>query len=189
MPRPRFGFADRPFDPGRRRLIRASVPALLLLHGVDLLRRPARAAPEHVPWLWFEAEDVVIVRRLAPVILAGALPPGVAQARAIDEVVRGFDFATAHFSPAVRGEIRQLFSLLRNPVTRALLAGIWGGWAGADEAELRAFLDRWRHSRFDLLRSAYGALHDLIAGAWYGNPSSWPRIGYAGPPRLQGAAR
>jgi hypothetical protein len=39
-------------------------------------------------------------------------------------------------------------------------------------------------SGFMLLRSAYDALHQLVFAAWYGNPRSWPAIGYAGPPVL-----
>jgi hypothetical protein len=57
-------------------------------------------------------------------------------------------------------------------------------WNEAPEAEVRAFLDRFRTSTFDLLRSAYGALHQLTFAAWYGNPQSWSAIGYAGPPEL-----
>jgi hypothetical protein len=178
-----------PFDPRRRVLLRAGVPALLLLYGIDLLQRPARAATAGSTWLWMQAEDAVLVQRVVPVLLAGALPAGAARERAIEDVVRGVDFAIAYFSPAVRGEIRQLFSLLRNPISRALLAGVWGGWAEASDTEVRAFLDRWRQSRFDLLRSAYVALHDLVAGAWYGNAASWRRIGYPGPPALKGVDR
>lgn len=36
--------------------------------------------------------------------------------------------------------------------------------------------------RFDLLKSGYAALHDLILGTWYAQPESWAAIGYPGPP-------
>ena len=39
----------------------------------------------------------------------------------------------------------------------------------------------WRLHRFALLRTAYGALHDLSLGAWYAQPASWNAIGYPGP--------
>jgi len=35
--------------------------------------------------------------------------------------------------------------------------------------------------RFALLRIAYHALHDLVLGAWYAQPSNWVAIGYPGP--------
>ena len=41
-----------------------------------------------------------------------------------------------------------------------------------------SFLRRWQHSRLDLLKSGYQALHDLVLGAWYADPQSWAAIGY-----------
>ena len=55
-------------------------------------------------------------------------------------------------------------------------------WSDAGAAEVAAFLERWRAVGFTLLRSAYDALHQIIFAAWYGNPRSWPAIGYPGPP-------
>ena len=40
------------------------------------------------------------------------------------------------------------------------------------------------YSEDELLRSAYAALHDLVLGAWYGNPDNWPGIGYPGPAEI-----
>ena len=54
-------------------------------------------------------------------------------------------------------------------------------WADATPAQVAAFLQDWRVSRVGLLRSAYGAMHDLVLGAWYADPSSWAAIGYPGP--------
>ena len=62
-----------------------------------------------------------------------------------------------------------------------MLTGIAGGWANATPANVHAFLHDWRDSSFALLRSAYGALHDLVLGAWYADPASWDAIGYPGP--------
>src|SRR5947208_2488631 len=58
-------------------------------------------------------------------------------------------------------------------------------WPEASFASVTAFLTRWRDSRFALLQSAYGALHQLVMAAWYGSPNAWPAIGYAGPPLLE----
>jgi hypothetical protein len=85
----------------------------------------------------------------------------------------------------VRKEIEQLFALLSFAPTRAVVAGVWSPWPDAAPASIGAFLDRWRDSRFALLRSAYGALHQLVFAAWYGNLSAWPAIGYPGPPSLE----
>jgi hypothetical protein len=66
-----------------------------------------------------------------------------------------------------------------------LIAGVWSPWDEASPASIGTFLDRWRDSRLALLRSAYGALHQLLFAAWYGNSNAWPAIGYAGPPSLE----
>jgi hypothetical protein len=57
-------------------------------------------------------------------------------------------------------------------------------WADAPADESAGFLRAWRFSRFALLESAYGALHDLICAAWYGNGDAWPGIDYPGPPEV-----
>ncbi len=63
----------------------------------------------------------------------------------------------------------------------ASLTGVSGGWENADPQQVGAFLQDWRLHRFALLRTAYGALHDLTLGAWYAEPASWNAIGYPGP--------
>ena len=70
-------------------------------------------------------------------------------------------------------------------VNNAEVARVSEPWNQASEAEVRACLDRFRGSSLTLLRSAYGALHQLTFAAWYGNPDSWAQIGYPGPPDLQ----
>ena len=55
----------------------------------------------------------------------------------------------------------------------------------SDPPQLRDGPTRWRDSRFELLRSAYAALHQLVFAAWYANPRAWFATGYAGPPSLE----
>jgi hypothetical protein len=71
---------------------------------------------------------------------------------------------------------------MTGPLTRGPLTGVWREWSAAGTGEVAAFLLDWSQSRLALKRSAYGAFHDLSIGTWYGNPKSWTRIGYAGPP-------
>jgi hypothetical protein len=123
-----------------------------------------------------------IVAAIVPMLLEGALP-GSVEARA--EVVAGIDRAVAGLPPASRKEFEQLFALLSFPPTRCLIAGVWSPWSSASRESVAAFLDSWRASRFALLRSGYGALHQLVLAAWYGNTRAWPAIGYGGPPSLE----
>ena len=148
----------------------------------------ARDSPRDVDaqrFEWLDAPAREIVAAIVPVMLAGALPtlgPDVLSAR--DEVVAGVDRAIAGLPPAVRKEIGELFALLDFAPTRSLIAGIWSRWERAPAADIAAFLDTWRDSRFALLRSGYAALHQLVDAAWYGNPRAWQAIGYSGPPSL-----
>jgi hypothetical protein len=43
------------------------------------------------------------------------------------------------------------------------------------------FLQSWRKHRLAMPQTAYLALHDLVLGSWYADPSSWAAIGYPGP--------
>ena len=132
-----------------------------------------------------DARARAIVNAIVPVLLEGALPatPEAGAARA--EVIANVDLAIAGLPPEARTQIDQLFALLAFAPSRCLIAGVWSPWPEASFASVTAFLTRWRDSRFALLQSAYGALHQLVMAAWYGSPNAWPAIGYAGPPLLE----
>jgi hypothetical protein len=132
-----------------------------------------------------DADAQAILIAMVPVLLAGALPDAAdARRQAVAGTVRGIDTAIAGLAPSAQDELRQLFALLALPPARLAIARVSEPWNRASEAEVRACLDRFRGSSLTLLRSAYGALHQLTFAAWYGNPASWPRIGYPGPPEL-----
>jgi len=135
-----------------------------------------------------DASSRAVVAAIVPVMLEGALPRGEASPAAREQVVAGVDLAIAGLPPAVRSEIDELFSLLAFAPTRCLIVGVWSPWPEGSHDAIAGFLDRWRDSRFALLRSAYDALHRLILAAWYGNPESWMQIGYPGPPSLETAS-
>jgi hypothetical protein len=121
-----------------------------------------------------------------PVFLDGALPVGGEAADARAQTLAAVEEAIAGLPPASRAELAGLFSLLSFAPTRWIATGIWSAWPHAPTGAIAAFLDRWRSSRFALLRSAYGALHQLVFAAWYAQPRAWPAIGYGGPPSLLG---
>ena len=131
-----------------------------------------------------DAKGHTVVAALAPVLLRGALPEPPRQDAAIEAVVAGVDQAIMGLSAAARKEVMQLFALLAFAPTRTLVAGVSEPWSSATRGEIEAFLERWRFSRFQLLQTGYAALHDLVLGAWYGNPASWAAIDYPGPPEI-----
>ncbi|HRE15769.1 MAG TPA: hypothetical protein PLW86_01710, partial [Rhodocyclaceae bacterium] len=127
-----------------------------------------------------------VLMAITNTMLQGALPPDAgARQQAIARTVGNINATIAGLPLATQAELDQLFGLLTNSLGRMTLAGIWSSWESASVESISAFLDAWRHSRFNLLRSAYNGLHDLTLGAWYAEPDSWPAIGYPGPPKVR----
>lgn len=126
-----------------------------------------------------------LIAAIAAVLLDGALPQAKAsREQAIAVVVQGVDKSIAALQPVVQAELQQLFSLLNFPVSRRLLAGVAQPWLQAQPAEIAAFLENWRDSRFALLRSGFHGLHQLILAAWYGSEEAWQAIGFSLPAQV-----
>lgn len=127
-----------------------------------------------------------VLAAVVPVILAGALPGnGELFREQLSRTVAGVDQAIAGLPLASQEEITQLFELLSFAPTRILVAGLWSPWPDASPQAIGGFLESWRNSRFDLFKSGYAALHDLIFAAWYARPETWAAIGYPGPPKVE----
>lgn len=130
-------------------------------------------------------EEREMLGAIAAVILDGSLSVEPAErARSLGRAVDGVAQTVAGLSLATQKEIGELFGLLAAAPGRRLLAGVASPWREASAADVAAFLESWRASRFALLQSAYLALHDLVFGAWYAQIDSWAAIGYPGPPEV-----
>ena len=174
--------------PSRRTFLLAGIAGATALATAGWLRsgRNAQAvvtgsagSPSLVP------DAYAVIAAVTPVFLDGALPSDPAAATAAArETVANVGIAIAGLPPAAQGELGQLFALLGFAPARIALAHVSAPWPEASRAEIAAFLESWRSSRFLLFHSAYAALHQLVFAAWYGNPASWPAIGYPGPPAL-----
>lgn len=129
-----------------------------------------------------DGEAKAALDAIVPAMLAGALPAEpAARAAAIGATTERVHQAIRGLQLPAQKEVQDLFGLLALAPARLLLTGIGGGWSGADAAQVGAFLQDWRFHRLDMLQTAYHALHDLIIGSWYADPSSWAAIGYPGP--------
>lgn len=160
----------------------AGAVALLFVRSLNAAELPDASSGRALPRA---AKDIFAA--IVPVLLDGALPTGAESAGARSETLRAIEDAIAGLPSAARNELADLVSLLDFAPTRCLLAGVWSPWSEASSASIAAFLDRWRESRFTLLRSAYGALHQIVFAAWYAQPRAWAAIGYAGPPVVPSA--
>jgi len=168
----------------RRTFITTGILGAAALATAHWLRGPHAPAGDATMRV-LDADAQAILNAIVPVLLAGALPDAAdARQQAVAATVRGIDTAIAGLAPSSQDELRQLFALLALPPARLAIARVSEPWNRASEAEVRACLDRFRGSSLTLLRSAYAALHQLTFAAWYGNPASWERIGYPGPPEL-----
>jgi len=168
----------------RRTLLKMGVAGGAMLLAARWLRAATATAGEAPAAPRLDADARAILAAITPVMLAGALPAGADGSAALREAMAGAEQAIAGLPPAARKELGDLFSLLAFAPTRSLVAGVWKPWPEATQESIAAFLARWRESRFALLRSAYGALHQIIFGAWYAIPRAWGPIGYPGPPSL-----
>lgn len=169
----------------RRHFLKAGLigGAVLTAGGAWVVWRDIRDANAHR-----QPRDRVaeVVEAIAPVMLSGALPTDSAQrCSALAVLANGVNEVIAAFPPAIRGEVNDLFRLLDIRFARRLLAGVTTPWREAEPAVVQGFLERWRWSRIALLQTGYFALHDLVLGAWYADPGSWPQLGYAGPPTVE----
>jgi hypothetical protein len=164
----------------RRFLTIGAVAALALAAGGAVYRLAAKQPGRFV----LDGEARAAIDAIVPAMLAGALPPGDAERRA------AIPLATERVRQAILGlplatqkEIQDLFGLLALGPARRFLAGVPVSWSDASAAHVGAFLQDWRAHRFATLQVAYHALHDLVLGAWYADPSAWAAIGYPGPPK------
>ncbi|MFC5521701.1 hypothetical protein [Polaromonas jejuensis] len=86
--------------------------------------------------------------------------------------------------PHAQGELSQLLSLLASSAGRRTLAGLRPPWPEASVAQLQQALQGMRLSGLALRQQAYGALHDITAGAYFSDEASWPLLGYPGPQNI-----
>jgi len=126
-----------------------------------------------------------MVRALAPVVLAQALPSdAAARDRALAAIAASFDRGVSGLAPTAQKEIADLFAFLDFAPTRLAFAGLWSPVADSPPEALAAFLARWRDSRYELQQASYQAITQLIHASWYDMPESWGGIAYPGPPPL-----
>lgn len=171
----------------RRQFIKTGIAGGLLLTAVALLQKPLDRAGKQVLVTGNPLDPSLraVVQAIAPVILNGAFPAAGAQrAAALERITKDVALAVGALGAASQKEVAELFALLAFAPTRITIAGVGANWDQASTVDIEGFLRRWQHSGLDLLKSGYQALHDLVLGAWYADPSSWTAIGYSGPPSL-----
>lgn len=128
-----------------------------------------------------DGEARAALAAIVPALLAGALSAGSSGLPSVATLIERVHHSILILPPASRRQVQDLFGLLALAPARRVLTGISGGWANATPHDVHVFLQSWRDSNFAMLRAAYGALHDMVLGAWYADPATWAAIGYPGP--------
>ena len=167
----------------RRRVIFVGIGGAVAAGAAVLLPRlgGSGVAPEGTAIV---SEHADMLRAVAAALLGSALPTETdARARELSRVVAATGALITNLPPLTRKEINDLFGLLAVKPARVLL-GYSGDWAGADIAAVATFLIGLRDSSIGLKQQAYFALHDLLIGSFYAEPSTWAATGYPGPPKL-----
>jgi hypothetical protein len=168
----------------RRTFIAAGVAGAALLAAARFLAT-APSSRRDPSLRALDADGEAIVAAIVPAMLAGALPEDEqARMHAIRDTVAALDGAILGLPAHAQKELDQLFALLASAAARVALARTSASWSAMTLADVQAFLERLRTSRWSLLRAAYDALHQLVMASWYGQPRAWSAIGYGGPPAL-----
>ena len=119
-------------------------------------------------------EGASFLKAIAPAILEGTEY----QSQHFDELHNRILIAINHLSEETQQEIAELFSLMDNHVARYFLAGLWSDWDKQSTKDIQKFLLNWQTGEMEILLDAYLGIHDLVLGAWYSMPESWPSINY-----------
>lgn len=170
----------------RRNFLKLGLASSVVLSSVGLtatLTGCSERLPANTGWNVLREQDRVFLRRIAPVMLNGALPADdLARAQGIESMLRYMDTAIHGLGPHNKKQLSDLFMLVDMRVTRGLATGVWSTWQDASDADIEQFLIRWRDSSIALLRLAYNGLNKLMAATWYGQSAAWPAAQFPGLP-------
>ena len=103
---------------------------------------------------------------------------------ALQGLLGRIDVLLLSLPPHAQDELSQLLALLANAAGRHTLAGLSQPWPEATVADIQHAMQDMRLSSLVLRQQAYAALHDITAGAYFSDPSSWLLLGYPGPMKI-----
>ncbi len=171
------------FRPSRRKVIFVGAAGVVAAAAAMVIvpRMKSSAPPKGTTLI--KSHDVLL-RSVATALLGSALP-GDAPARAAElaRVLAAIAALIDNLPATTRSEVGDLLGLLAFKPARAVL-GYSGDWVEADTPQIVTFLYGLRDSSIALKQQAYFALHDMVYGTFYADPSTWKATGYPGPPKL-----
>jgi hypothetical protein len=186
--RPPAVFPFAAFRPSRRQLLKTGAIGALGLWGAGIagqwLPHPAWAADAPQGLAFFRAKDLPLVRAIVGSFLDWTLSAdAAARQEAVMHTISAADGYFSSFTPAVQAEALQGLDLLGLAPVR-WLGGLWAPWESAAPADVNRFVEGLRTGRLSLSRQLFQFLEGVATVGWYGQPASWPAIGYPGPPNV-----
>jgi hypothetical protein len=84
--------------------------------------------------------------------------------------------------PGTVGEVKSVLALFESPLVGAVFLERARPFTQLDPETQDAVLYAWRDSSVALRRTVFRALSSLVTALYFGDPRTWPGIGYPGPP-------
>lgn len=103
---------------------------------------------------------------------------------ALDGLLDRINALVGALPPSTQTELSQLLAVLGSSAGRQLMARLSQSWNQAGVDDVQKALQDMRMSGLALRQQAYAALHDITAGAYFSDPSSWAVLGYPGPLKI-----
>jgi len=160
--------------------------SLLTLGGVGLSLRSTVLVEPQVKLRVLSIQEYSVLSAVADTILPGTQDYPSARSMQIAERVDDALFAC---HPGVQQEFKQLLGLLESAVAGFILGGRTSTFTALSPRHRWAVLDSWRNARIQVFRTAFKAIHGLIAASYYSLPTVHARIGYPGVPAWVTAIR
>jgi hypothetical protein len=147
------------------------------------LQKPQPGSSKRSLQVLTESEAAVLealADRLCPAVGAGA--PG---AKSID-LVSILDKRLVDVEEDAAQGLKLGLLLFDNALTGALFAERARPFSKLSPADQDRMIDNWRHSSVAFRRTLYRGLSYLVMAIYWGEPVTWARIGYSGPPDARG---
>ena len=114
--------------------------------------------------------------RVCPALGSGA--PGALEIGLPQEMLRQFAFLPEEGQQAIKLALR----VLESPLLGVLSGERYRPFTQLTVEEQDADIAAFRSSSLAVKKTIYAALRGVIAGLYYGDPRTWTRVGYDGPP-------
>jgi hypothetical protein len=127
--------------------------------------------------IFLKDTDRLILTKLLPVILPSIEDKNEKIATLIEQIEK----ALLSFSFDQQKSFRALLNSMTQPVSRAMVCGIWVSWSEVKTESIQRMLERWRNSRWSIFNQAYTGIVQLSSVIYYGHPNQWALSQYTGP--------